>query len=508
MEKRAIWSRYSKIHNYPGLKDNIRTDVAIIGGGITGISTGLLLAQHGVDTVILESRKVGGGATAHSTGNLYYTIDKILSSLESKYDIDMVKKVAASRMEAMGQIKAWVDQFNLECDYIKVPWFLYSDYQKGCEKIDEEYQAGEKAELPFLQAEKIEIPFPHKKAIKLQHQYQFNPMQYVQELSKAAADTGCQIFENSPVYSVEKENSHYVLHTEEHTVRADKVVHATHSPKGVRMVQSLLGPYREYGIACELEKKVLPDGIYWGYHENEKKVSTRSYTKNGENYLIVVGEPHKTGQAGNNKQHIQNLIKFARVHFAVDDVAYTWGGQHYRPADLLPYIGPEKKNSQEYIATGFSTDGLVYGTLAGMIISDQITARNNPWAELYSANRHQPAKAAGKFLKENLNVAGQVIKDYAGLVIKSSNLDESGLKTGEGRIVKYEGKKLAVFKSEDNKLEAVSPICPHLKCIVHWNNAEKSWDCPCHGSRFKTDGSVLEGPAYHPLKKVEIKQQP
>jgi len=507
MEKKSIWNRYSNYRDFPGLNENTKADVAIIGGGISGISTGLLLAQNGVDAVVLESLKVGGGATAHSTGNLYFTIDKILSSLKSKYDIETVKKVAASRAEAMWKMGEWINRFNLRCDYADVPMYLYSNYQEGCEKLEGEFKTGEDAELHFEWADGAEVPYPHKKALKIQQQKQANPMQYVQGLANAAAESGCKIYENSPVHSVEKAKSSYILKSGQHTIEADSVVHATHTPKGMKIVQTLLGPYREYGIACKSENQVLPRGIFWGYYEEGKKISTRPYIKDGENYLIVVGEPHKTGQAGDNKQHIQNLIDFARSQFEIDEVTYAWGGQHYRPADLLPYIGPVKENSREYIATGYSTDGLVYGTLAAMIISSQITGRDNQWAGLYSANRHQPTKAAGKFLKENLNVAGQMIKDYAGLVVKSSDLDSVGLKAGEGRIVKYEGKKLAVYKNDANYLEAVSPVCPHMKCIVHWNNAEKSWDCPCHGSRFKTDGTVLEGPAYHPLKKVEVKQK-
>jgi len=503
MEKHAIWSRYSKIHDYPKLQENISVEVAIIGGGITGISTGLLLAQHGVNVVVLESHKVGGGATAHSTGNLYFTIDKIFSSLKSKYDTDVVKKVANSRMKALDKIRSWVSTYDLDCDYNDVPWYLYSKDEESCEKIEEEYQTGTDADLPYLRADKNEIPFPNKKGIKLLAQNQINPMKYVQELAKSAHKQQCAIYEHTPVRSVENKDDRFILHSDKLKIEAEYVVHATHSPKGIKTVQTLLGPYREYGIACKLQKNNLPAGIYWGYH-NEKKISTRTYSVNDEHFLIVVGEPHKTGQASDNEVHIQNLKNFAHQFFEIQSMDFYWGGQHYRPADLLPYIGPEKKDSKEFIATGFSTDGLVYGTLSAMILSDQITGRKNQWADLYSANRHQPIKAAPKFIKENVNVAGQMVKDYAGTYIKSEDLEAADLQAGEGRIVDYEGKKLAVFRNRDNELEAVSPICTHMKCIVHWNNAEESWDCPCHGSRFKTDGTVLEGPAYQPLEKVDI----
>jgi glycine/D-amino acid oxidase-like deaminating enzyme/nitrite reductase/ring-hydroxylating ferredoxin subunit len=500
----SIWTNTSEFQNYPALKKNTSADVVIIGAGITGISTALLLGQTGLNVLVLESLKVGGGATAHSTGNLYFTIDRILSSLKSRYDTKTVRKVADSRLAAMNQIGEWVEQFSLDCDYREVPWILYSDYEDGCNKIEEEFETGTMAELPFLKAGSGEVPFPHREAIKLLHQKQMNPMKYVQQLAKAALRQNCKIFENTAVRSVEREKDRFILKTDQAEISARYVVHATHTPKGVKLVQTLLGPYREYGIACRLKVQQGDEGIFWGYHEEGKKISTRTYSNGGDHYLIVVGEPHKTGQASDNKRHILYLEDFAARFFDVQDTIYRWGGQHYRPADLLPYIGAGNSGSGEFIATGFSTDGLVYGTLAAMIIADEITGRKNEWAEVYDAGRIQPLKAAPEFIKENMNVAVQMVKDYAGLTLGSIKSELKDLKSGEGTIIKHEGKKLAVYRNDDNSFEALSAVCPHMKCIVHWNNAEQSWDCPCHGSRFQTDGTVLEGPAFSPLEKIDL----
>lgn len=502
--KRVLWDPHSVSKKYPALQKDIVADVAIIGGGITGISTGLLLAQRGLNVAVLESHGTGWGNSSDSTGNLYFTTDSLLSSIEEKYDTEAVKKVANSRIQALEKIETWVKEFSLDCDYKDIPMYLYSNYEKGHERIEKEFQTGRNSELPFLKTNSDEIPYPHKNGLKILHQNQINPLQYVQELARAAHGYNCSIYEQTHVERVESKENRFVLHAEDVKVEAEYVVHATHTPKGVKMVQTLLGPYREYGIACTLNNQEIPEGIFWGYHEDGKKISTRLYKKNGNRYLIVVGEPHKTGQSSENKQHIENLENFAKKFFDIRNVEYRWGGQHYRPADLLPYIGPGKKDSREYIATGYSTDGLVYGTLAGMIISDQITGQENKWSEFYSANRHQPLKSAAKFIKENVNVAGQMVKDYASTTVKSENFDTADIQIGEGRIIKYNGKKLAVFRNKNNELEAVSPVCTHMKCIVHWNDAEESWDCPCHGSRFKTDGTVLEGPAYDPLDKVDL----
>lgn len=503
MFTKSLWNSLSDIHDFPELHDDISTDVAIIGGGITGISAAKALADKGVDVTILESHRMGGGTSSHSTGNLYWNIDKILSSLQQKYDTDVVKAVAASRNEALKQMENWIESYQLDCDYRTVPWYLYGETEEQREKIDQALEAGRSAELPMSVADTAEIPFPSVSAVKIPDQGQFNPMRYIQEMAWMLhrREDRCRIFEHTHVSFVEEEDERCVLNTSGGQVTADHVIHATHTPKGIMVVQSLLGPYREYGIACTTRNVDHPEGTFWGYHEGNRKFSTRTYRRNGQQFTIVVGEPHKVGQANGNVEHIRNLEAFAENYFEVDEIVYRWGGQHYRPADLLPYIGPRKKGSREYIATGYSTDGLVYGTLAGMVLSDLLTGRDNPWAELYNATRKQPLKSASEFLKENLNVAKQYLKDLPG---SADEMDTSDLKPGKGRVMEKDGHKLAVHRREDGELEVVSAVCTHMECIVNWNEAEQSWDCPCHGSRFTGDGTVIEGPAYHRLHRVRF----
>lgn len=501
MLTKSLWNSYADICDHSKLENDVVTDVAVIGGGITGLTAGRLLAQKGAEVAILESRRAGSGTTSHSTGNLYYTIDNILSSLESTYDLSTIKAVAESRIQGMQQIESWVDEYGFDCDYKSVPWYLYSSTDESINKIEEEYNTGEKTGLEMFKAPDSELPFPSAGAIKVPAQAQINPMRYVQELAQSMQTDECRIYEHTHVFSVEEKDKRYLLHTSGGTVVAEHVVHATHTPKGVQFVQTLLGPYREYGIACKVRNTNHPEGIFWGYYENGKKISTRTYSRDGDTFLIVVGEPHKVGQAEDNIRHIHNLESFARKHADVQEIVYRWGGQHYRPADLLPYIGPREKGSREYIATGFSTDGLVYGTLAGIMLSDIITGRVNPWTELYDSTRKQPLKSASKFFKENINVAKEYLKDLPGTAEETA-FDE--LRPGEAEVIEKDGEKLAAYRNNEGKLEVRSAVCTHMECIVNWNNAEKSWDCPCHGSRFGTDGSVLEGPALHALHKVDI----
>lgn len=499
MFTQSLWNSFSGSTDFLALSGDIQVDVAIVGGGITGITTAQLLAEAGYRVAVLESKKVGGGTTSHSTGNLYYTIDQTLSSLQSKYSNEILRKVVSSRNEAVNLIENNVRQFNLDCDFKRLPWYLYSASEQDSSKIEQELQTSKEADVHMVEANPEEIPVQTLKAVKVGGQANLNPMRYVQDLAKTINTEACSIYENTRVLDIEEEDEQVLVKTTGGTVTAKYAVHATHTPKGVRVFfHTTLGPYREYGVAAKLKNNNYPEGIFWGYH-NSSKYSFRSYSRNGEEYIMAIGQPHKVGQAQDNQQHIQNLVSFLEEHFEVSEITHRWGGQHYKPADKIPYIGRKSKNSRIFIATGFSTDGLTYGSLSAMLISDEIKGVKNPYAEMYDASRFTPLKSAKEFLKENLNVAAQYVKD---LPFSADEKELADLMNGEGKIVEKDGHKVAVSKSEMGELKYHSAYCTHLACVVHWNNAENTWDCPCHGSRFDQDGQVIEGPAMHPLKDI------
>lgn len=501
MFTQSLWNSFSGTTDFPALQSDLQVDVAIIGGGITGITTAQLLSKEGFNVAVLEARKVGGGTTSHSTGNLYFTIDKILSSLQSKYDNEIIRNIVSSRYDAMNLIEKNVKDFNIDCDFERVPWYLYSDNEENASKIEQELETAREAGVNMEEAKQEEIPFHINKGVKVGGQAQFNAMRYVQELSKKVEGERCRIFENSRVTSVEDNSDGVVVHTLNGKVSAKYAVHATHTPKGVEVqYHTTLGPYREYAVAVKLKGGTYPKGIFWGYYGKGEKVSMRSYERGEEKFVLAVGEPHKVGQAKDNEQHIKNLVSFLEQYFEIEEVTHRWGGQHYKPADLLPYIGKKTEGSREFVATGFSTDGLTYGTLAAMLISDEIGGKENLYSEMYAAKRFTPMKSAKEFIKENVNVAVQYVKD---LPFSADEAALKNLKTGEGTILEKDGHKVAAMKNELGEVKMHSAFCTHLSCVVHWNNAEKTWDCPCHGSRFDSDGMVLEGPALHPLKRIE-----
>lgn len=501
MFTKSLWNSFPGTTNFPVLNKDIEVDVAIIGGGITGITTAQLLSEAGFSVAVLEARKVAGGTTSHSTGNLYFTIDEILSSLQTKYDNEIIRKVISSRHEAINLIASNVERFQIDCDFKRVPWYLYAANEENSDKIDKELKTALEAEVKMEKALPEEIPFKTTKGVKVGGQAQFNSRRYVQGLANTIEGATCNIYEDTRVMGINEKNEKVHIKTTRFKVLAKYAVHATHTPKGKQIpFHTVLGPYREYGVAAKLVSGTYPEGIFWGYYGQGDKYSVRSYIRGEEKFIIAVGRPHKVGQVEDNKKHMEELVSFLEQHFSIGEITHRWGGQHYRPADGLPYIGKKSVNSNIYLASGFSTDGLTYGTLSGMLITDSISGKENRYAEIYDATRFTPIKSSKEFMKENINVAAQYLRD---LPFSEDEEEIQQLKNGEGKIIEKDNHKVAVNKTEEGEIKFHSAFCTHMACVVHWNNAENTWDCPCHGSRFDQQGEILEGPAMHPLKKIE-----
>jgi glycine/D-amino acid oxidase-like deaminating enzyme/nitrite reductase/ring-hydroxylating ferredoxin subunit len=504
MKKTSVWKDDAEASHYSPLQKDLNVDVAIIGGGITGITAGYLLAHAGKSVAVLEALQIGGGTTGFSTGNLYAVVDERLHILQSKFDTDTIHDVAASRTAAIQQVENIIRGFSIDCDFHRTPFRLISEIEDDTSTLQREYQACLEAGLEAYIDTMAPVPFYISAALRIEDQAQFNPMQYVKALAAHIQGTGCAIFEHSKVVSI-KEGSPNILYTENGSVTAENIIHATHSPKGIMAVHSLLGPYREYVLAARLNSGDYPEGICWVLNKPHH-YSIRTYTsKSGENYLLVLGEPHKVGQKEANEACFESLDAYLRTRFDVKSVEYRWSAQHYKAADSLPYIGALHPKSSVYIATGFAADGLTYGTLAAMIISDLILGIKNPWSEVYAPHRHNPLKTAGRFIKENVNVFAQYLKD---IPYHADVETVSSIVPGEGKTVEIKGEKFAAYRDENAELHLVSAVCTHMKCIVNWNEEAKSWDCPCHGSRFTVDGQVIEGPAIADLPKKEINNLP
>lgn len=502
LNSESIWKTYNQQIAFPPLQNDTSVDIVIIGGGITGISTAEQLKDSGFTIAVLESGKVGHGTTGQSTGNLYVNIEELLVSLKEKYDEKVIRNVIQARKKAFDVIERNVKDYKIDCDFKKQPMFIYHENSSSTSFIKEELEFDKKLNISVREIDQQAFPFQLFKGIQYFDQAQFNPLLYTQGLALKIHDkSNCTIYEQTRVQSINDDNNYYTILTTSGVVKAKIVIHATHTPKGKQLsYHSRLGPYREYGVAATLKDKAeCPEGIFW-LNQNDEKYSFRTYSRNGRNYIMAIGKPHKVGQKNNNKMYVGELTSFLMKRFSVEEITHQWGGQNYKPADDLPFIGRIKTGSNEFIATGFSTDGLIYGTLASTILANIIKGNPDPYQETFEPSRNQIVQSAKKFFKENLNVTEQLVKDW---IFKQSDEDILQVPKGKGEVIKKDGKRVAVYMPFQGEPKIISAVCTHLGCIIHWNELEDSWDCPCHGSRFNTDGEILEGPALKPLKKIK-----
>ncbi|GHA95290.1 FAD-dependent oxidoreductase [Modicisalibacter luteus] len=491
----AIWTLGSPPSGqFSPLSGQTRSDVVIIGAGITGLTTALSLAESGMHVTVLEAHTVGAGCTGGSTGNLYSTLAKGLAPVRKKWSDEVLRDVVASRSQAIDSIEATVSRFGIDCGFHRRP--LYRLVAQGKESmrdaLEEERQAMLAAGLTVQEAESNALPVPIITGVKLENQAQFNPLAYVRGLARELVHLGVTIHEHSAVRDVDYKRG--VVETEAGAVEAEHIVHATHTPKGINLLQSVMLPSREYGVSARLKPdSAYPQGTFWVLDDFH---SLRSYHHDGDDYLMVIGEKHKVGEGEVDDVYPRRLRDYLSDNFDVQDFTHAWSAQQYSPADELPYIGRWHGRDKVYLATGFAADGLVWGALAGAILGDLILGRDNRWHERFDARRFTPVKSAKQWAKENVSVATHFVPGYLS-VSKLESLDD--VAPGQGKVATLEGEKVAIYRDDDGKVSVLSAVCPHMKCLVHWNDIESTWDCSCHGSRFDTQGEVIEGPSYHPL---------
>lgn len=466
-------------------------DVVVIGGGITGLTSALLLSRAGQKVALLEARRVGLGTTGRSTGNLYVTTDKHLSTLTRSYGLATVKEVITSRSTAIDFIEQTVKDEGIDCHFQRVPFFQFLERAETRVQdfLAKEFEAAQQCGLQAELLQEAPLPFKTQAALRLSGQAQFHPLLYAQGIASHLAQS-CSIFENSPAIDIDHTQGKVTTPSGE--IRAKHIIVATHTPKGVSPLHLALSPIREFGIAAQLKEANMVPGIYWGV--DQPKHSLRCVNASGKQYLVVIGEKYKTGHKPPSSDPIHSLESYASSRFNLASERVGWSAQAYQGADQLPYIG--KYKDRLFLLTGFSTDGLVFGTLGAMIVSDHILGRENSWSNLYTPNRCRPLKSAKAILKEGFDVYCQYQKDLP--IVGTRKLED--IRPGEGGIIERQGEKLAVYRKDETAYECVSAVCTHLKCIVTFNPIEKSWDCPCHASRFETNGKVIEGPALRNLE--------
>ncbi|HEX8549141.1 MAG TPA: FAD-dependent oxidoreductase [Cytophagaceae bacterium] len=492
--KRSIWEEEANVPSFTKLIGDIDSDVVVIGGGITGVTTALLLVQSGRKVVIVEAEEIGRGTTGLSSCHLNTDLDNQYSQLYKDFDEETIKIVAQSRIEGINFIEKQVQEKNIDCDFRRVSGYWYSENESDLDEIKEEEKYASMAGLNVQWHNQVPLPFKNVGGLEFKHEAEFNSYKYVSSLLKAVVTGNCTVFENSRVTDLEEKEGKCIVSTATARITCNNVVMATHIPIFINVLQTLAPPYRSYMVTAKLNDNNYPNGLFWDNYD--PYYYTRTYEKNGEKYLVVGGADHKTGTEVETEKSYRNIENYINERYSVASFEHRWSAQYYETSDGLPYIGRTPFGKNVFVATGFSGDGLVYGTIAAIIIADLINGVENKWAKVYDSTRVTPLASAKEFLKENLEVAKHFISDR----FKVEDLDASQIQLGEGRIIEHQGEKVAAAKSEDGKLHVLSPVCTHMGCYVQWNNYEKSWDCPCHGSRFNMKGEVLEGPAVKALE--------
>ena len=496
METLSVWRGTAGSTGYGMLQGDITADVLIIGGGITGVTLADLLAEQKTankpKVVLLEAGELGCAATGNSTGNLYETVAGGMREIVSRWGAEVARQVANERRGAVAFVE---ERCRLLPDvgFRRCPLVQWADAANN-EALQKEFDALRAAGCAVDRGGSIPAPLPpaEGEVLVLPGQAQFQPQAYLVALARRAAEAGAVIHEHSRVLELDTKARRAVTATG--SVTAKEIVMATHTPLGVHLVHTEMPVHREYGVAFEWTADGPPGpGTYW-WKANDR-LSIRTLQHGGRHYLVCVGQEHKVG-IHNATAGLLALEQLARKHFGDRPVTHRWSAQNYRGADALPYIG--RNHSDCFIATGFATDGLTWGTVAARLIAAELLGHKASFAELVKPGRLSPLKGGKNILEENLLVVKQLVKDY---LTKRQDEKLASLKPGDSAIVDAEGETFAAWRAPDGELFAVSNVCTHVGCKVHWNSVETSWDCPCHGSRFRPDGTVIEGPAIRPLQR-------
>jgi glycine/D-amino acid oxidase-like deaminating enzyme/nitrite reductase/ring-hydroxylating ferredoxin subunit len=499
MDTTSVWRATAPATGYAPLRSDVATDVLVIGGGITGVTLALLLARQGRQVVLLEAGTIGSGSTGNSTGNLYATVSEGLCTIEKRWGAGIARQVVERRRSAIDFIEAEAEAgaTGSGTRFRRCAQFLYARDEGARAQVVREHEALARAgaQVRLEHGVPAPLPTPVGDVLVIDGQAQVHPQVYVAQLAMLAAAAGAQVHEHSGVVDLDTKARRAVTATA--TVRAHHVVLATHTPKGFHLVQAEMPVHREYGIARALGGADPGAGIFWC--RGGDGISVRTLEVGGQRYLICVGEEHKPG-VHNAKASLMALEMIAQKHFGPGEVTHRWSAQNYRSADGLPYIGRDASGC--CIATGFATDGLTWGTLAAQVLAEQLAGRVDAFGELCKPTRFSPLKGVKGMLEENFTTVSSFVKDY---LTHRQEQQLATLAPGDSAIVETEGETCAAWRSPDGELFAVSPVCTHMGCKVHWNSVETSWDCPCHGSRFRVDGTVIEGPAIAPLPRKHPK---
>jgi len=499
MDQSALspWAAKAVLPRGEPLPPDTSADVCVIGAGIAGLSAALMLQRLGRSVAVLDDGRPGSGETARSSAHLSSAIDDGFAHVEEVRGSDEARLAYESHAAAIDLIEGLVRKERIDCGFRRVDGFLFAAPGRPADELARELAAAARAGARVEEVERAPIPaLDVGPCLRFRDQAQMDPLAYLYGLLAAFLRGGGRLFAGHAV-SVRDGDPAVVEIGGGRTLAARAVVVATNSPFTTLVaMHTKQAPYRTFVVAAECPRGTFPQVLLWDTGHPYHYVRVEPAARPDEpDLLLVGGEDHKTGQADDADERYERLEQWMRPRFpAAGQVRHRWSGQVLETLDGLAYIGREPGASNVYLATGDSGMGLTHGTIAAMLLSDLIVGRENPWTHLYAPDR-KPLRAAGDFLRENLNVAAQ----FADYVKPGEARSSLYIAPGTGAVVLRGLHRVAAYRDPEGNLHERSAICTHLGCVVHFNSAETSWDCPCHGSRFGIDGRVLNGPASKPL---------
>ena len=490
----SYWIDSTTTSQYPKLEDNIEIDIAIVGGGITGVTCGMLLKKAGFNVGIFEKSTLASLASGNTTAKITSQHHLIYDKLISSFGFDAAAKYGNANEEAINFIEDTIKKYNIDCDFKRLPSYMYTLEDSYLETLEKEHKAALSIGLKSKLVDSIPLPISVKAAVSFENQGEFHPRKYILSLAKNLHSHGSYIFENTHIMDLNEGDKITLTTSEGKSIVASKVIIASQFPfyDGFGLYFTKLVAKRSYVIACNI-KEEFPNAMFINAEDPGR--SLRSINTEGKPLILIGGEGHKTAHGGSTLGRYNNLVDFATDTFTVESIPYHWSTQDYKSLDSVPYIGHLTSSSKDiYVATGFNEWGMSTGTLAAQIIKDLIVDGKNIYEDIFSPSRSFSLESTKNFI----SLGGHVAKDLLKGKINEGDHDIF-LEEDEGKVVSIEGERYGAYKDADGVMHIVDITCTHLGCELKWNDGEKSWDCPCHASRFTYKGEIINGPALRPL---------
>ncbi|NUT22460.1 MAG: FAD-dependent oxidoreductase [Hamadaea sp.] len=498
----SYWMASTEATGYPALSEDIQVDVAVVGAGVVGVSTAWELAKAGRSVALLEADRIVANTTGYTTAKLTSLHTLIYSRLTADLGSEAARLYASSQQDAIEHVRDVVGQLGIDCDLETRPAYTYVTSEDGVDAVRAEAELALDAGLPAQFVTASTLPFPIAGAVRVDGQAQFHPRKYLLRLAADLVASGGQIFERTRVMGVEERDTCRVTTETGHTVTARDVVVATHYPVFDRgLLVTRLIPQRELVVAGVIAESDDPAGMFITQEDDTRSVRTAPLG-GGRRLVIVTGEKFALGSSGVTDR-LWKLVGWTRRTFDVEDITYHWAAQDNTSTDGVPFVGPLHLGAAHtWVAGGFGGWGMSNGVMASRLLTALITGVTPPpWAEFYTPKRVHLLAEAPAFVKNSAYVA----KEFVAGRFRPSHVDGvDDVAPGQGAVLRVHGQRCAVYRDDDGKVHAVSATCTHLGCTVGFNDAERTWDCPCHGSRFDVDGNVLHGPAGSSLESRDV----